>query len=112
MTDQEKLKKLFQAALQDSSEMSKFPTRAFPTSSTIPAPASVPVAMPFNQPIEPLPTAAPVAAVVEEEAPVVLPSNAGLDEATSTELGILLDEQRDRMQKKRRRETLVLLAVL
>lgn len=110
MTDQEKLQKLFQAALQDSSELSKAPTRAFPTSSSVPAPASVVAPMPFTQPVPVAVTPKPVA--VATEPPVVLPSNAGLDEATSHELGSLLDEQRTRISGKRRRDTLIVLGVM
>ncbi|RYD77850.1 MAG: hypothetical protein EOP84_15000, partial [Verrucomicrobiaceae bacterium] len=110
MTDQEKLQKLFQAALQDSSELSKSPTRAFPTSSSVPSPASVAVSAPFTHPIPVAPEAPAQAAV--EEAQAVLPSNAGLDEKTSNELGILLDEQRTRLARKRRRDTLVVLGVM
>lgn len=109
MTDQEKLQKLFQAALQDSSEMSKVPTRAFPTSASFPAPASVPVAMPFTQPV---PVAAPEPVDIAQEAAVVLPSQAGLDDKTSTELGTLLDEQKTRLARKRRRDTLIALGVI
>ncbi|RYD19410.1 MAG: hypothetical protein EOP88_19055 [Verrucomicrobiaceae bacterium] len=113
MTDQEKLQKLFQAALQDSSELNKAPTRAFPTATSVPAAASVPAAMPFTQPVPVAPAPEPVAvAAVVEEAPVVLPSNAGLDDKTSTELGSLLDEQRARLARKRRRDTLVVLGVM
>lgn len=111
MTDQEKLQKLFQAALQDSSDMNKAPTRAFPTSASVPAPSSVPVSMPFTQPVPVAPAPEPVAVMVED-APVILPSNAGLDEKTSNELGALIDEQRARLARKRRRDTLVVLGVM
>lgn len=115
MTDQEKLQKLFQAALQDSSDLNKAPTRAFPTSGAVPAPASVQAPMPFTHPVPVAPAPAPepeAASVAVEEAPVVLPSNAGLDDKTSTELGALLDEQRARLARKRRRDTLVVLGVM
>jgi hypothetical protein len=111
MTDQEKLQKLFQAALQDSSDLNKAPTRAFPTSASVPAPSSVPAPMPFTQPVPVAPAPEPVP-VVAEDAPAVLPSNAGLDEKTSNELGALLDEQRTRLARKRRRDTLVVLGVM
>lgn len=112
MTDQEKLQKLFQAALQDSSDLNKAPTRAFPTSTVAPAQVSVPAPMPVAQPLPVAPVSETVAAVVAEEAPAVLPSNAGLDEKTSNELGALLDEQRTRLARKRRRDTLVVLGVM
>lgn len=111
MTDQEKLQKLFQAALQDSSELNKAPTRAFPTSSSVPAPASMSAAMPFTQPV-PVAPSSPEPVAVVEKAPVVLPSQAGLDDKTSTELGTLLDEQRTRLTRKRRRDTLIVLGVI
>lgn len=111
MTDQEKLQKLFQAALQDSSDLNKAPTRAFPTSTSVPPPSSVQAPMPFTHPVPVAPAPEPVA-VVAEEAPADLPSNAGLDEKTSNELGALLDEQRARLSRKRRRDTLVVLGVM
>ncbi|GAA5126882.1 hypothetical protein JIN84_09505 [Luteolibacter yonseiensis] len=104
MTDKEKLNKLFQAALQDSSEPGKPPTRVFPTSPAAAAPVP---------PQEPAPAPIPVAAAPPEPAPdLVRPmENAGLDEAASKELGLLLDEQMERKKRGRRRELLVTLGV-
>ncbi|MES2438871.1 MAG: hypothetical protein V4584_07385 [Verrucomicrobiota bacterium] len=112
MTDKEKLQKLFDAALQDSSDLSKAPTRAFPTSRVHavapPAAASVPQAIPQPVPqavIEPAPKA-------PEAEPLVRPmENSGLDAVSSAELGILLDEQRERKSRRRRRELVVTLGV-
>jgi hypothetical protein len=44
------------------------------------------------------------------EIPVAPPVNAGLDDATATELGELLDEQRARIKRKHLRQTLTTLA--
>jgi|GEM_PF-1319272 len=127
MTSQEKLQQLFDAALKDTSEFNKAPTQAFPRQSSLEAviPAQVQMhapsvfmvnsegvllqaftaqqlqgqTMPLQAATMPVETAAP--------APV---GNFGLDEATSTELGLLLDEQRARLKSKRVRDTLIALA--
>lgn len=127
MTSQAKLQQLFDAALKDTSELNKAPTQAFPRQSSLETviPAQVPMQAPYvvmvnsegvplqaftAQPLQgqimPLQaTAMPVEAAVP--APV---GNLGLDEATSTELGLLLDEQRARLKSKRVRDTLIALA--
>lgn len=102
MTDQEKLKKLFEAALKDTSDLNKAPTRAFVTPSLQPFP-------PTSPPPEPVQEIAP-APVAVVEIPVAPPVNAGLDDATATELGELLDEQRARIKRKHLRQTLTTLA--
>jgi len=99
MTDQEKLQRLFEAALKDTSELSKPPTRVFPASQ-----AAAPMAV--VQP-QPEPVAPPV--VETPAAPVV---NAGLSAAESAELGRLLTEQQQRKTRKRRREALVTFGIL
>ncbi len=103
MTDQEKLKQLFEAALKDTSDLNKAPTRAFVTPSVKPIP-------PTSPPPEPVQEIAP-APVAVVEIPVAPPVNAGLDDATATELGVLLDEQRARIKRRHIRQTLTTLAV-
>lgn len=98
MTDNETLQKLFQAALKDTSEGEAALARAFP----VPAPA-VAVAVQAS----PAAVAEPV--IQAPAAPVV---NAGLDAATSAELGALLDGQHQRKTRKQRREALVTLIVV
>jgi hypothetical protein len=102
MTDQEKLQKLFDAALRDSSPVEKAPTRAVPK-----AAAELPAApKPERKPVatcalaEPESTPQPVVAV-----PV-------LDKAAAEELGTLLDEQIRRKKRRRRIESLVTAVVL
>jgi hypothetical protein len=105
MTDKEKLQRLFDAALKDTSEVNKTPTRAFP-SPVFQAPrVLVPV-------VEPMVASVPAAVekVVEDDLVVPLP-NAGLDDATATELGGLLDEQRARLKRRHLRQTVGALAV-
>ncbi len=102
MTDQEKLQKLFDAALRDSSPVEKAPTRAVPNPTVaskaesetkeIPAVASAPA----KADTDPLPV---------EEVPV-------LDKAAAEELGILLDAQIRRQKRRHRRESLVTALVL
>lgn len=111
MTDKEKLQKLFQAALQDTSEVNKAPTRAFPTAPPQAAAVmAVPATAPVFQPIPAQPTPA-VELLPDPEAPVRPMANAGLDAVASAELGILLDEQRERKSRQRRRELLMTLGV-
>jgi hypothetical protein len=113
MTDQEKLQKLFEAALKDSSELTKPPTRAFPNPVIAEAP-SPPVPAPVVTQVGFQPAAVFVSqpqVEVAEAVPVTPAPQAGLDAATSTELGKLLDDQRSRLSRKRRRDTLVVLGV-
>lgn len=113
MTDNEKLQKLFQAALQDTSEVNKAPTRAFPTAPPQPvAVPAVPEAFPTPQPLPMEIQPAPVIELLPEREAIVRPlGNVGLDAVSSAELGILLDEQRERKSRQRRRELLVTLGV-
>lgn len=93
MTDQEKLQQLFQAALKAPPAEGKAALAlAFPTPAPLPTPAPVP---------EPLPQ------IVSTPLP-----NAGLDEATSAELGALLDAQMAGQKRKRRRELIGTFVVL
>ena len=102
MIDQEKMQKLFEAALRSPSESDALkPERAVVS----PAPA----------PLVPQQALAPVAApdvdatMPGPAGPVI---NAGLDEESAAELGALLDERHRRMQRKRRRRTLVTVVFL
>lgn len=108
MTDKEKLQQLFQAALQDSNFDTKKPlARAFPSVPT-------PTAQVVEQVSAPEPSPDPVAQapVVQNLEPLVQPMpNAGLDEATSAELGALLDAQIKRKARQRKRELVVTLLV-
>ncbi len=114
-TNNEKLQQLFAAALKASPDEIKTPTRAFPTASAMPVPAVEPAAAVFQAVFEAPATveeSAPVAEAPEVKPGFVKPmENAGLDEAESKELGILLDAQIKRKAKKRRREALITLAV-
>jgi type IV secretory pathway VirB10-like protein len=111
MTDKEKLQKLFQAALQDTSEVNKAPTRAFPTAPPQAAPVmEFPAAAAVPQPM-PVQAAPAMELLPNPEAPVRPMENAGLDAVASAELGILLDEQRERKSRQRRRELLMTLGV-
>lgn len=103
MTHAEKLQQLFEAALKDSSDLYKPPTRAFPT--TLGA-TKVAVSQPAPGP-EPEPELAPVVEV--HAGPVV---DAGLSDTASAELAALLDEQQQRITGKHRREALISLGVL
>jgi hypothetical protein len=101
-TDRDKLQKLFQAALNDSSCDKPQLTRAFPT----PPPPEQGVAQSAVQ-------AAPEPTPVVQTADFVQPlANAGLDQAAAAELKILLDEQHLRLRRKRRRDALVMAAIL
>jgi hypothetical protein len=107
-TNNEKLQKLFQAALLDTSEKNASLARAFP---------AVSVAQP--QAVEPTPVQS-VSPPTSEPAPEAAPSSdfvqplaqAGLCEAVSAELGILLDEQHRRKVSRRSREVLMTFAIL
>ncbi|MES2660029.1 MAG: hypothetical protein V4689_15515 [Verrucomicrobiota bacterium] len=107
MTDKEKLQQLFQAALQDSSQVDKTLTRAFPTVPAVVVPAIQPV--PAPEPVQAAVMEVPAPRAVE---PLVQPMpNAGLDEATSAELGALLDAQIKRKSRRHRRELVMTLVV-
>lgn len=104
MTDQEKLQRLFDAALRDTSPIEKAPTRAVPQ----------PVA-PLQ--VEPMPeerpapvAAAPVTEVVEPARQTITPVE--LDKEAAEELGALLDEQVARRKRKHRIESMVAALVL
>jgi hypothetical protein len=102
MTDKEKLNQLFQAALKGAANESKPLARALPKQESIPMPAPLPQQ-------EPVIATLPVAPFATE--PLVVPmENAGLDLASSTELGIMLDEQNARLKRRHRRETILALA--
>ena len=93
MTDQEKMQKLFEAALR--------------------APAA-PDALKQKQAVVPQQAPAPVAApevVAAMPSPAVPVVNAGLDEESAAELGALLDERHQRMERQRRRNKLVTVVV-
>jgi hypothetical protein len=103
MTDQEKLQRLFDAALRDSTPVEKAPTRAVPQS---------PVVQPTTPIIAEKP-AAPAAPVVEQDPDRQLLAVApALDKAAAEELGVLLDAQIRRRKLKHRRESLVAALVL
>jgi ribosomal protein L25 (general stress protein Ctc) len=105
-TDKDKLQKLFQAALNDCTVDKPLLTRSFPPSAPLEQPVIQPAAQPILQ-------AVPEAIPVVENAGFVQPlPNAGLDEAASEELKMLLDEQHLRLRRKRRRDSLVLAAIL
>jgi hypothetical protein len=82
MTHAEKLQQLFEAALKDSSDLHKAPTRAFPT------PLGVPQVPAIQAASAPEPAPAPV---VEISALPV--ANAGLSDAVSAEPATLPDRQ-------------------
>lgn len=104
MTDKEKLRKLFHAALLAPDELPVGePTRAVAAPEVPPARTQSPPAS------APTPNDSP-SPVPEAATPVVV--NLGLDSASAAELAALLDEQHKRKTRKRRRETLVTLGVL
>lgn len=105
MTDKEKLQRLFDAALKDTSEVNKAPTRAFPSPVYQAAQVPVPVAGPIVASVP-----AEVEKAVVEDLVVPLP-NAGLDDTTATELGNLLDDQRARLKRRHLRQAAATLAV-
>ncbi len=114
MTDKEKLQQLFNAALQDGSNLNKPPTRAFPESkvarATAPQVAAPLVAAtPVAVSVAVVPEPAPASAAVEQVKPM---PNTGLDKETSTELGKLLDAQLGRVSRRRRRELVVTVLVV
>jgi len=104
MTDHEKLRKLFHAAMRavDEPQAMDQPVRSqasqgAPSTTNQPLPAAAPLS---NE------TPAPAGAVA---APTE--TNAGLDAASAAELAALLDEQHKRKTRKRRREALATLGV-
>ncbi len=107
MTDKEKLQQLFQAALQDSSHGTKPLARAFPSApvATMPAAQPAPIAEPVQAPVMEMPVTPKIEPLVQS-----MP-NAGLDDASSAELGALLDAQFKRKASKRRRELVMTLVV-
>lgn len=108
MTDQAALQKLFEAALKDNSDFNKPPTRLIPASSLQANSAQAP--LPSVLTAEPEIKAVRPAPVVE--APATVPTQAGLDDATSNELKHLLDEQMARLSRKRRNASMATLALL
>jgi len=103
MTDQEKLQRLFDAALRDSTPVEKAPTRAVPQS---------PVVQPTTPIIAEKP-AVPAAPVVNQDPDRQLLAVApALDKAAAEELGVLLDAQIRRSKRKHRRESLAAALVL
>lgn len=107
MTDKEKLQKLFDAAMKAPDPTPQVALqRAFPQGATSAAPpvAATPVPVPVVSPV----VEAPSPAVAEAPNPQV----AVLDDAASTELGALLDEQIARGRSKRKRDALVTALVL
>lgn len=103
MTDQEKLQKLFDAALRDSTPVQKTPTRA------VPQPALTQPAQPA-EPIVAEKPVAPAAEVISERQH--LEATPEFDKAAADELGALLDEQIKRKKRKHRMESMVLAIVL
>ena len=97
MTDQEKLQKLFDAALRDSTPLEKPPTRAVPKPSVAP---TVSQETTSDAPA----TTAPV-----KEPTVEQPL---FDKAAAEELGVLLDEQMLRKKRRHRVESRVAAIVL
>ena len=105
MTDQEKLQKLFDAALRDPSEAVKAPTRVSPTPPVFESQETGNT----DSVSEP--------SLKQELQPTVMAGesthpNHGLDHKTSTELGLLLDEQNRRKSQKARRGALITLVTL
>ena len=102
MTDQEKMRKLFDAALR----APEAPATIQPTVTNPP---------PAGTPADSQPAPAPAAAAVTPAGaptPATPAANAGLDPATSAELGAMLDAQRLRLQQSHRRQLLVTAVVL
>jgi len=115
MTDKQKLQHLFDAALKSPSDFSSGPPqRAFPapTFETVPVPAA-PVMQAAVAPIFITPPAAALAPEATPQVQTGAPTMAAvLNDAASTELAALLDEQHKRKARKRRMEALVTALVL
>jgi hypothetical protein len=113
-TDNERMQKLFQAALLDTSVQQASLARAFPTA----APAQAEVEA-VAVAVAPDPSACAPAMQPALEAAESAPSDfvkpleqAGLCETVSTELGILLEEQHRRKVARRRREVVMTFVLL
>lgn len=114
MTDKEKMQKLFDAALRSPTVPEAIkPVRAVFEPVNTPAPFQ-----PAPEPAQ-FVAAAPAAFVAAAPAPALAVSdlvvpmpNAGLDATSSAELAALLDEQHKRKMRKRRRDSLITVAVL
>lgn len=103
-TDKERIQKLLQAALLDTSEKQASLVRAFPT----PAPLAAPVQATAPPTVEPAPPATPATS-----SDFVQPlAQAGLCETVSAELGVLLEEQHTRKIARRRREVVMTFVIL
>jgi hypothetical protein len=103
MTDKDKLQKLFQAALLDVNEEKANLARALPKATDV-APASL-AEIPCDPLPAPLPAAESAAAPAAPTTDFVQPmANAGLDAVSAEELRILLEEQHQRLKRRRRRE--------
>lgn len=109
-TNNERLQKLFQAALLDTGEKNATLARAFPSTSVA-----------QFQALEPAPVQAFIPPVTESapEIPTSISSDfvqplaqAGLCDTVSAELGTLLDEQHRRKVSRRRREVVMTFAIL
>lgn len=111
MTDKEKLEQLFQAALKSNDNPGKSLKRAFPQVAAVP---KMPVTPPGTEGPQTEYSASipPATATAGRELLVEPMPNAGLDEASSAELGALLESQLKRVAAKRRRELMVTLAVV
>lgn len=104
MSDPDKLQKLFEAALRAPVVETKALTRAFPHPHESVAPESVEIPAPVVLEASPAVSTEPISAE-----PI---ANVGLDEQSSKELGILLDDQMQRKVRRHRRELIGTLAVL
>jgi hypothetical protein len=85
MTDNDKLQKLFQAALIGTSEEKITPAQVSPLVAPEPVPEPIAAVTPTTDLVQPM-------------------ANAGLDIVAAEELRILLDEQHARIKRRRRRE--------
>jgi hypothetical protein len=99
MSDDDKLKKLFQACLRDTARDSVVKME--------PAAAVTPLA---TQPTPEPPAAAEPPDALQDPAPVA--ANLGLDAVASEELRVLLEEQNNRKARKHKRERMMCLIVL
>jgi hypothetical protein len=110
-SDNERMQKLFQAALLDTSEKQASLARAFPTVTSIqqqvPAPAPAPAPAMCQVTAEP-----PQEPTLPGSSDLVVPlAQAGLCDTVSAELGALLDEQHRRKVSKRRRELIATVVI-
>ena len=109
-TDNDRIQKLFQAALLDTSVKQASLARAFPAAATVQTQALAPAPVPSVSP--PVSEAAPEAAPAISSDFVQPLAQAGLCETVSTELGMLLEEQHRRKVSRRRREVLMTFVIL